>query len=89
MGFCRFLGGGEGGRLVKAWDAKGTPAVDFAAAEVEAVGADCLLPAAYDASESVASLSFGFSAHTAQVSGFLEAGEERAGLIGEPFSTGR
>jgi hypothetical protein len=49
-GSGRFLGGIEGGGFVVAGDTEASPATDFAAAEVETVGADCVLPLADDAS---------------------------------------
>ncbi len=81
-----FLGGSEGGGLVVAGDAEGTPTADFAAAEVEAVSADRLLPLAYDAPQGGAALALCLSAHAAVVSGLLELGEECTGPIGELFA---
>ncbi len=80
---CGFLGGGVGGDLVVAGDTEASPSADFTAAEVEAVGADCLLPLADDLSEGGASLAFGPSADATVVAGLLELGEECAGAIGE------
>ncbi len=81
-----FLGGGVGGGFVVAGDAEASPAADLAAAEVEAVGANRLLPAADDTSEDGAALAVCLSAHATVVSGLLEAGEEFAGSAGKLFA---
>jgi len=77
------LEGVERGCLVEAWDAECAPAADFAAAEVEAEGADCGLPTADDLAEGGAALAVGLSAQAAVIAGLLEAGEEPAGAVGE------
>jgi len=80
------LGGVEGGCFVDAGDAEASPSADFAAADVEAVGTDGLLPLAYDASEGGASLAFAPPGEAVEVSAVLEFGEQFACLVGEVFA---
>ncbi len=86
-GSGRFLGGVVGGGFVVAGDTEASPAANFAAAEVEAVGADSVLPLADDLSEGGASLAFCPSAHAEVVAAVLKLGEEGADTIGELFAS--
>ena len=56
------LDGVKAGDFVKARNSEASPSADFAATEVEAVGADGLLPVAYDLSECGAAFALGLLA---------------------------
>jgi len=85
-GCGRSLGSVEGGCFVDAGDAEAPPAADFAAPDIEAVGADGLLPLAYDASEGGASLAFAPSGDAEEVSTVLDFGEQLACPVRELFA---
>ena len=79
--------GGVWGRFVETGNAMGSPTADFTSTEVEAVGADRVLPPANDAAHGGLSLTVGPPAEAAVVAALLEPGEKPACAANEPFAS--